>query len=325
MASLKHRIAFYNALATLEEAGVPPTRALQQRLPGGFQQAARELLAGLRQGLTVGQAMRCSPRLFSALEVSLVEVGEATGRRDTVYKALRDWFQLVWRLRSRVISAMLYPAFVYHAASVLIPLITIFTDGVSIATAAARALCMLAAPWVLLVCVRLGAPRLGGLPAVGGVLLVVPVVGGILFRLDCTRFFTALALCLRAGLGAAAATATSAATCRNPVLRRRFAAVAQAMAAEGCPFTDALGRSPLALDRDTLIMELMRTGETTGKTEDAAERIAGVCREEAEARLNQVAVLAPNVAYLFLAAYIGYKIISFYGRIVLGPVQELLE
>lgn len=300
-------------------------RALQQRLPGAFQAGAQGLLAGLKQGLTVSQAMGLNPQLFSALEVSLVEVGETTGRRDTVYKALRDWFQLVWRLRSRVISALLYPAFVYHAAAVLIPFITIFTEGVSIPAAAVRALCLLAAPWAILVCVRLGAPALGALPGVGAALLAVPVLGGVLFRLDCTRFFTSLSLCLRAGLGSAAATAISAATCRNPALRARFAAVGRTMATEACSFTDALGRTPLSLDREAMIMELMRTGETTGKTEEAAEHIAGVCREEAEARMTQVAILAPNIAYLFLAAYIGYKIISFYGRVMLDPIREQLQ
>jgi type II secretory pathway component PulF len=131
-------------------------------------------------------------------------------------------------------------------------------------------------------------------------------------------------LCLRAGVGSAAATAISAATCRNPALRERFAAVGRAMALEGCSFSDALERSSLSLDQAAMIMELMRTGETTGKTEEAAEHIATVCREEAEARMTQAAILAPNIAYLFLAAYIGYKIISFYGRVVVGPIQELL-
>jgi type II secretory pathway component PulF len=325
MASLKHRITFYNTLATLEEAGVPPLRGLQQRMPGAFQRGTQDLRALVQQGLTISQAMARDPALFSALETSLVQVGEATGRRDTVYKALRDWFQLVWRLRARVISAMLYPAFVYHASCLLIPLISIFVEGASLAAAATRAALMLAAPWVCWLAVRALAPGLAVAPGVGRVLLAVPVLGGLLFRLDCTRFFTALGLCLRAGVGMAAAVEVAAATCKNTALRQRFAATARVMAAEGCTFTMALDRCLLALDRDTMIMELMRTGEEAGKTDEAAERIAGVCREEAEARLNQVAVLAPNIAYLFLALYIGYKIVSFYSQHYAPVMQELLE
>ena len=77
MATLKHRIAFYNTLATMEEAGVPPLRALQQRQPGAFQSGARDLLVLIKQGLTISQAMARDPALFSALETSLVQVGEA--------------------------------------------------------------------------------------------------------------------------------------------------------------------------------------------------------------------------------------------------------
>ena len=325
MASLKHRIAFYNTLATLEEAGVPPLRSLQQRQPGAFRQGAQDMLVLVKQGLTISQAMARDPALFSTLEISLVQVGEATGRRDVVYKALRDWFQLVSRLRARVISALLYPAFVYHAAALLIPLISIFIEGASLQRAAMHAVLMLAAPWVCWLTARALAPWLAATPGVGRVLLAVPVLGGLLFRLDCTRFFTALGLCLHAGVGMAAAVGTAAATCKNTALRQRFAATARVMAAEGCTFTLALERQLLALDRDTMIMELMRTGEEAGKTDEAAERIAGVCREEAEVRLNQIAVLAPNLAYLCLAAYIGYKIVSFYSQHYAPVMQELLE
>jgi len=80
----------------------------------------------------------------------------------------------------------------------------------------------------------------------------------------------------------------------------------------------------LPLDRDTMILELMRTGETSGKADEAAGRIAGLCREEAEARLSQLAVLLPNLAYLCLLVYMAFKIVSFYGRLY-APVQELLE
>jgi type II secretory pathway component PulF len=324
MASLKHRVTFYNTLATLEEAGVPPLRGLQQRLPGAFQRGAQDLLVLVKQGLTISQAMARDPALFSTLETSLVEVGERTGQRDVVYKALRDWFQLVWRLRARVISAMLYPALVYHAAALLIPLISIFAEGASLQKAGIQAVVMLAAPWVCWLAARALAPWLAATPGVGRAVLAVPVLGGLLFRLDCTRFFTALGLCLRAGVGMAAAVEIAAATCRNTALRQRFAATARLMAAHGCTFTAALERSPLTLDRDTMIMELMRTGEEAGKTDEAAERIAQVCREEAEARLTQIAVLAPNLAYLCLAAYIGFKIVSFYGRYV-QQIRDLTE
>lgn len=324
MAALKHRVTFYNTLATLEEAGVPPLRAFQQRLPGAFRQGATEMLGMLKQGLTISQAMSRLPALFSTFETALVQVGETTGRRDVVYKALRDWFQLVWRLRSRVISSLLYPAFVYHAASVLIPFITVFAEGVTPAAAARNAAVMLALPWVLWLGLRAAAPLVGALPGAGRVLLAVPVLGGVLFRLDCTRFFTALGLCLRSGLGGAGAVTIAAATCRNVHLRRRFAALARIMATRGCSFSEALEGVLLPLDRDTMILELMRTGETTGKTDEAAERIATICREEAEARLGQLAVLLPNIAYLCLLLYIASKILSFYGRLY-SPVQELLE
>ncbi|MBN2450576.1 MAG: type II secretion system F family protein [Lentisphaeria bacterium] len=324
MGTLKHRVQFYNTVATLEEAGVPPLRAFQQRMPGIFGPAARDILALLKQGDTVSGAMSRLPRVFSSLEINLVHVGETTGRRATVYQSLRDWFQLVSRLRSILIAGLIYPALVYHVAAVLIPLITIFTDDLPVGAAAVRALLFMAFPWLLLLAAKSLAPVLSALPGLGGLILRVPLLGGVLYRLDSTRFFMALSLCLRSGLGGIGAVRMAASCCRNATLRRRFEEVADIMKAEGCAFSAALAERLHPHDRNTMILELMHTGELAGTTDEAAERIANICREEAETAMTRAAVVLPVLVYLCIAAYIGYKILTFYGKLY-APVRELLE
>lgn len=321
--SLKHRIQFYNTLATLEDAGVPPMRCFAQRMPGSFQRLSRDIQVLLKQGETVSEAMARFPRTFSGLEINLVQVGEATGRRDTVYRSLRDWFQLVNRLRGTIISGLIYPAMVYHAAALLIPLITVFTDGVSPRRALVHALMMLAAPWCLLLLGRTIRSLGLGAGVISAMALELPLIGGLIYRLDCTRFFMALALCLRSGLGGINAVEMAAACCRNPRMQSRFKGIAALMRSEGCPFSDALARQLHARDRRSMILELMRTGEMAGTTDEAAERIAKVCQEEAETIMTRVAVVLPTIVYLCIALYLAWKIIGFYGKL-LAPVRDLL-
>ena len=104
MSLLKRRSQFYRMLATLEGAGLPRVRALEQSYPWPFDRAAHTMAALIgRQGVTLSEAMTEHPRLFSQFERSLVRVGEQTGRVEQVFRSLAEWYELVNRLRSQVI------------------------------------------------------------------------------------------------------------------------------------------------------------------------------------------------------------------------------
>jgi type II secretory pathway component PulF len=115
----------------------------------------------------------------------------------------------------------------------------------------------------------------------------------------------------------------SAGGCTNRYLERRFRRIVDTMRSVGCTFTEALAQSMIGRDRGSMILELMRTGEQSGRTDEAAERIANNCREEAETLLIRIAAIVPTVVYLVIAVYIAFKIISFYGKL-LAPVRDLL-
>jgi MSHA biogenesis protein MshG len=323
MSSLKHRIQFYHTLGTLEDAGVPRVRALQQSFPGIFRRIGERMSKVVSHGGTLSEGMESEGRVFSSFERNLVLVGEQTGRLDLVFRSLADWFQLVRTLRSRLISGLIYPLLVYHVAGVLIAVISVFTDGISPSAAAFRTAVWIAAPWVLYFSFSLVLPLIfrGGL--MDAVLLHVPVVGAVSYTLNCTRFFYALALCLRSGLGMSDAIRLSAGGCTNRYLERRFRRIVDTMRSVGCTFTEALAQSMIGRDRGSMILELMRTGEQSGRTDEAAERIANNCREEAETLLIRIAAIVPTVVYLVIAVYIAFKIISFYGKL-LAPVRDLL-
>ncbi|MBT7298377.1 MAG: hypothetical protein HN849_02635, partial [Victivallales bacterium] len=192
MPSLKARIQFYNTLATLEEAGVPRIRALQTALPYGFAAPAKQMAHALQvEGITMREAMVQLPRLFSGFECNMVAVGEATGRMDTVCRSLAMWYEFVGSVRSKIISGLLYPLLVYHLAAIIVPFISTLTDDVTSEAAIRRAIIWLAAPWVLLLAWRLFGRTILAIPGVSAVLVQMPLIGGVIYRLDCARFFQA--------------------------------------------------------------------------------------------------------------------------------------
>ncbi|MBT3288912.1 MAG: hypothetical protein HN380_16305 [Victivallales bacterium] len=324
MPSLKARIQFYNTLATLEEAGVPRIRALQTALPYGFAAPAKQMAHALQvEGITMREAMVQLPRLFSGFECNMVAVGEATGRMDTVCRSLAMWYEFVGSVRSKIISGLLYPLLVYHLAAIIVPFISTLTDDVTSEAAIRRAIIWLAAPWVLLLAWRLFGRTILAIPGVSAVLVQMPLIGGVIYRLDCARFFQAYSMGLNSGLGLLETVDLGTNACKNPTLRNRFRQLGKTMRSEGVGFTAAFLSRPSARDRASMIPAMMQTGEETGQSSEMAERIARISREEAETTLERVSRILPTLIYLCLAIYIGYQIIHLYGKI-LQPVKDLL-
>ncbi len=325
MPSLKSRSQFYLTLATLDEAGVPRVRALQTGMPRAFAGAAKRIGHALQiEGITMHEAMGHLPNLFSRFERNMVAVGEATGRFDTVCRAMADWFTFVGAIRSKVISALLYPLMVYHVAAVLIPFISVILGKCSDTQAMRQGAVMLALPWLLLLGWCFFGGLLMALPGVADILLALPFIGGVIYRLDCARFFQAYSMGLNSGLGMFETVDLGVGACRNPAMARRFRQVAATMRAEGATFAQAFLARPSARDQGSMIPAMMQTGEATGRSAEMAERIARVSREEAETSIERAARVGPTLLYLCLALYIGYQIIQFYGQLY-GNINQLLN
>ena len=328
MNRLQQRSQFYRNLAILEDAGLPRLRALEQSHPGVFDRIAPKLLDTMKGGATLSEAMEAFPRLFSPLECNLVRVGEDTGNSVMAFTALADWYEFRNRLRSQLISGLLYPIMVYHVAAVLIPFVSVVTGRASTQDGIRQTVIMLGVPYTLCFVCAVLIPGLypGGVPmpsVVGRILLEMPLVGAISYKLNATRFFRALSVCLKAGVGTMQAVRLSAGTCTNSWLRSRYHRIAETVETTGMTFTQALRQNVLRRDKSAMIVTMLETGEVSGNLPEMAERIADVSGDEAARLLERVTTIGPVLAYLCIAAYIGFKVVQFYGAL-LEPVRELL-
>lgn len=318
MGLLKHRIHFYHTLATLEDAGVPRVRALQQHFPAPFGRVARDMSRTIQSaGVPLGQAMAGFPKVFSPFERNLVIVGERTGRLELIYRSLAEWFQLVQSSRAQVISALIYPIILYHVAAVLIPGIGVVTGQATLDAGLRRMLVLLGMPYAVLFFMTFIRPRLfrSGLPLpalTSALVLAIPVVGTLVRKLNYARFFQALSISLQSGLGMPEAVKLSADSCTNAHLRTRLQRVAQSVSTDGCTFTAAFKVHLRREAGNSLIITMMETGELSGAPDDMAVRIARVYGEESEQSIKRLTTVAPILVYLGIAMYIGLQVVKFY-------------
>ncbi|MBQ9726081.1 MAG: type II secretion system F family protein [Kiritimatiellae bacterium] len=115
--SPQERALFTNELADLLEGGMTlgnALNALARRADDGSGRS--QVIAALRDAIVGGESFSAAlsrfPKVFSPVYVSMIRAGEASGAMDDVLRRLIDQDERVQNMRSKIRSAMVYPAVV---------------------------------------------------------------------------------------------------------------------------------------------------------------------------------------------------------------------
>ncbi|HST45401.1 MAG TPA: type II secretion system F family protein, partial [Luteimonas sp.] len=107
-------VQFTQQLATLLGAGQPLDRALTILLELPEDEAARRVVADVRDAVRGGTALSTALErqhgTFSRLYINMVRAGEAGGSMFDTLQRLADYLERTRALRGRVINALIYPA-----------------------------------------------------------------------------------------------------------------------------------------------------------------------------------------------------------------------
>jgi len=102
-------------LSTLLHSGVPLVEALsaliEQVENPQLQNALTQTRDKVNEGTSLAESLRAHPKLFEALYVNMVAAGEASGTLDVVLGRLADHLDAQAALKSKVATALAYPAF----------------------------------------------------------------------------------------------------------------------------------------------------------------------------------------------------------------------
>jgi MSHA biogenesis protein MshG len=121
---------FSRQLYTLLKAGVPIMRGLaglqESAISKSFGRVIKDLRDSLDAGRELSAAMRRHPDVFSSFYLSMVRVGEMTGRLEEVFLRLFDYLEFDREMRERVKTALRYPMFVVIVMVLAIAVINVF-------------------------------------------------------------------------------------------------------------------------------------------------------------------------------------------------------
>ena len=328
---------FTRELQTLLEAGLPADRALEAIAEATADPTVAaitgDLRARLRSGSALSQALEAHPETFSGFYVAMVQAGETGGSLENALSHLARYQERAEQIYTAVLSALIYPLILVFAT--LISLIILMTLVVpqfellfreSAVTLPFTTQIVLSASamvrdygWLLAVGLLLGwlAVRLRrrdpAARAKWGVLqLRLPVVGGLLTRIEVERFARSLAALLSNGVSLPVALEFAGGTVRNGAIQSAIGEAAGNVK-QGERLADSLAAVGVI---PPLAIQLIRVGEESGDLAVMLLKLADIFATETETSMKRLVTLIEPSLIILIGCFVAFVVISLLSAIL---------
>jgi MSHA biogenesis protein MshG len=320
---------FSRQMYTLLKAGVPIVRGL-----AGLQESAQNprlqtALGDVRESLESGRelslSLRRHPKVFTNYMVSLVRVGELTGRLDQVFLSLSEFFAFEKKMREDIRAALRYPTIVILtlvAAMFIVNIFVIpafakifasFKTELPLVTRMLIAISdFFVAYWPLMIVLliaaiagwRLYVATPAGRYQWDRLKLRLPVVGELIHKATLARFSRSFALSGKSGVPIVQALAVVANVVDNAYLEARILQMR-----DGIERGESILRTAVAAGVfNPVVLQMVAVGEETGEIDalmseiaDMYEREVAIEVEGLTAKLEPILLVFMGVLVLILA------------------------
>ncbi len=312
---------FCRQMYALTRAGIP----IVQAVSGLAEMSRSELLkdalhaisARLKSGVSLATAMQERSDVFSHIFVSLVHVGENTGRLDEAFKRLMQHIELERETRNRISQAFRYPTIVLSAMVLAMAIINLFVipsfskvfrklgENLPLPTQILVATSQFTVNywWVILI-------------VTGGVVfalmtwkkteqgaltwdkfkLRIPIIGDILNKIALSRFTRSFAMMAESGVPIVQSLGIVGATLGNRYIESSIGNIRR-----GVERGDSLARSAAATHMFTpLILQMIAVGEETGALDKLLHDVSDFYEEEVDFQLKKLADAIEPIVLVFM-------------------------
>lgn len=318
-------VIFCRQMYSLTKAGIPLLRAIRSLIADAsnkqLKQALQEVANELTNGRSLSASMQLHSSVFSPLFVSMIAVGENTGRLDQALLQLSNYYEQELETRKRIKTAMRYPVLVigfitvamfvlnlkvipqfasmFNRFQVELPLPTRILIGTSN---------FFVEYWTLLLGVMVGSlfafqawvSRADGREKWDKFRLRIPVVGDIVNRAQLARFSRTFSLMLQSGVPLNNSLALSAEAMDNKYLEARLLEMKSAIEA---------GSSVSGAARNTgiftpLVQQMISVGEETGRIDELLLEVADFYDREVDYDLKTLTARIEPILLVIVAGMV---------------------
>ncbi|WP_018415860.1 type II secretion system F family protein [Teredinibacter turnerae] len=318
-------VMFCRQMYTVTKAGIPLTRGIRGLAASvrheHFREVLNDVAEKLETGMSLSRAMRQHPKVFDSLFVSMINVGESSGKLDEIFRQIGFYLERDEETRKRVKSAMRYPSFVLIALVIAFVVINIYvippfakmfskfgaelpivTQGL-IATSNAFTTYW---PVMLIVLVVLVGGAIyylrteQGAYLWGGKKLRLPIIGSLIERASMARYARSFSLMLSAGVPITQSLSLCAAAIDNPFLSAKIQQIRQ-----GVERGETLLRTHLQAELFTpLVLQMISVGEESGQVDNLLRDVAEFYEREVDYDLKTLTDRIEPLLIIVLAVFV---------------------
>jgi len=337
--SLRDKSMFASQLSTMISAGIALPKAVNiiaaqtenQHLKSIFYNVNRDL----EEGLSFSSSLAKYPEVFDDLFVNVIRSGESTGNLETVLKRLAEKLENDYTLSSKLLSSLIYPAFIIIALIAvgwllmvkIVPQIeSVFSESNVPLPWTTRALIavahFLSNYWWLVILLLLALiiffryyfASPSGQNFYARVQLRFPGFRRIASDIYMARFCRTIEMLFESGVPLIESINTCANVMVNYYYKRSLRNISKEVQ-KGVAFSVELSKDPLF---PPLVSQMMAVGEQTGKSGEVMNRLARYYESEADNAVRGIYSLVEPLAIILVG--IGVAILVF---AILVPIYQI--
>ena len=315
-------ILFARQMYTLTRSGVPLIRGLTRLAESTRNPVMKETIETIIDDLEAGRelagAMARHPSVFSPLFVSIVRVGESSGRLEESFERMYQYLEREKDTMQRIKTAVRYPSIVLVVMAIAVMVLMTFVVPV-FARVFERFNAELPLPtqiliavsgffasywWALLLLAVLGwfgfrqwTRTEEGALSWGRKQLRIPIIGDILLRGTLARFARALSMAQRSGVPILEALNVVASAVDNAWVTRKVLDMR-----EGIEHGEALSRTATRSGVFTpMVVQMLAVGEETGRIDEMVDEVAEFYEREVAYDVQNLSTLIEPVLTIGMA------------------------
>ena len=316
---------FSRQLYTLLKSGVPIMRGLAGLQESAVNKSFARVIKDIRESLDAGRelsaAMRRHPEVFNNFYLSMVKVGEMTGRLEDVFLRLFDHLEFDRDMRNRVKAATRYPSFVVTAMVLAMVVVNVFvipqfakvfgklgTELPLMTRILMNTSSFMVDYWLLLAGVAIAA-ALGvrawiatpsGRYTWDRRKLQIPIAGKIIQKGTMARFARSFALSSKSGVPIVHALTVVAQTVDNAYLSARIEQMR-----DGVERGESILRTSVTAGVFTpIVLQMIAVGEESGSLDDLMDEIGAMYEREVDYELKTLSAQIEPILITFLGVMV---------------------
>ncbi len=312
---------FSRQLYTLLKSGVPIMRGLAGLQESATNKAFARVIGDLRESLDSGRelssSMRRHPEIFDNFYLSMVRVGEMTGRLEDVFLRLFDHLEFDREMRQRVKTALRYPSFVIIAMLIAIIIVNVFVipqfqkvfESFNTQLPLMTRILIGSSQFTMNYWPYMVAAVVMGLFGVRAYIntekgryewdrrkLKLPIAGKIMMKGTMARFARSFSLSSRSGVPIVQGLTTVSQTVDNAYLCARIEQMR-----DGVERGESILRTASAAGVFTpIVLQMIAVGEETGSLDDLMDEIAQMYEREVDYELKTLSAQIEPILIVFL-------------------------